>query len=193
MSVTAGAPTVAADYAAIRAALDVLCEPNAVAELRIMTRGGGIASGYYDDFDALARDAARWSDRNAEGCYVTLNPVNAALLARSPNGVRERAKHTTSDADVLRRTRLLVDLDARRPAGISATDDEHAAALERARAVRDWLAARGWPRTVRAIPATEGISSTGSSCRTTRAPRWCERHSTPWPSSSVMGAWQWIA
>src|SRR5262249_13671317 len=61
------------------------------------------------------------------------------------NHLTEWAKHTTNDADVLRGSRLLVDLDPVRPAGISATDEEHALAIEQAHAVRGWLTERGWP------------------------------------------------
>ena len=55
------------------------------------------------------------------------------------------AKHTASDGDIVRRCWLFIDFDPVRPAGISATDAEHEAALERARRCRDWLHARGWP------------------------------------------------
>jgi len=80
------------------------------------------------------------------GVYVTLNPVKPALLARAANKVKPYAKATTSDADVLVRRWLLFDLDAARPAGISSTDAEHAAALEAARRCTDWLVAQGVPR-----------------------------------------------
>jgi hypothetical protein len=135
--------TAAADVTEIRRALALLVEPGAVAELRVPTPRG-VTSGYYRDVDALVRDAARMSGR-AEGVYATLNPVTPALLARSPNRLTERARYTTADRDVVRRGRILVDLDPVRPAGISSTDAEHAAALDRAGSIRDALAARGWP------------------------------------------------
>jgi hypothetical protein len=43
---------------------------------------------------------------------------------------------------------MLVDLDPKRPAGISASDAEHKAALTRAGAVRDWLAAAREPEVI---------------------------------------------
>lgn len=134
-----------ADLAEIRRALALLVEPDAVVELRVPNAGrAGAASGYFDDFDALAAAAARWSGR-AEGVYLTLNPAIPALLARSPNRVAESARHTTSDADVLHRRRMLFDLDPVRPAGISSTDDEHAAAIARASVIRACLGEHGWP------------------------------------------------
>ena len=88
-------------------------------------------------------------DRRAErppNVYVTLNPCVPSLLARSENRVRDRAKVTTSDKDIERRRWLLIDLDPVRPADISSSDAEHAAALERARDVRRVLTEEsGWP------------------------------------------------
>ena len=84
----------------------------------------------------------------AQGIYVTLNPVAPALLARAANHVIEWAKHTTSDADIQGRIWLPIDFDPVRPSGISSTDAEHTAALERAQACRGWLASLGWPQSV---------------------------------------------
>jgi AAA domain len=77
------------------------------------------------------------------GVYITLNPVNPDLLARGVNRVREFVKATTTDVDVLHRRWLLIDCDPVRPSDISATDDEHAQALERVRTVQTWLAGFG--------------------------------------------------
>jgi hypothetical protein len=141
--ITTAAPP--ADLAEIRRALGVLLEPGATAELRVLHAGrDGTVSGYFDDPDALAREAARWSGR-APGVFVTLNPVVPALLARAANRVRGRAEQTTSDRDVLRHRWLPIDLDPVRPAGISATEAEHGAALIAAQAVRAELRAVGWP------------------------------------------------
>lgn len=138
----AAEPVSAADRAIART-LDTLLVPGTVAELRIPATRRGTISGYYDDRDRLAADAARWNGQ--ANVYVTLNPTAPALLARSANRLSEYSKHTTSDADILARTRLPIDFDPVRPAGISATDEEHAAALARARECADWLARQGWP------------------------------------------------
>lgn len=141
----------------IRRALALLVEPGAVVELRVPNAGrAGAASGYFDDLDALAAAAARWSGR-APGVYLTLNPVAPALLARAVNRVREHARETTSDCDILRRVRLMFDFDSERPPGISATEDEHAAALDRAREAREWLCAElGWPAPILADSGNGG-------------------------------------
>ena len=60
----------------------------------------------------------------------------------------------------------MIDTDPVRKAGISSTDDEHAAALERAASIRAWLAARGWREPVTADSATARTYSTGLTYRT---------------------------
>lgn len=132
----------------IRAALGVLFStPDELHELRVPNTPKRTASGYFDDLDALSRAAARL-DRVASGVYVTLNPVLPALKARAANRTVEYARYTTADRDVTRRRWLPVDLDARRPAGISASDAEHDAALARSRAIHHWLREQGWPEPV---------------------------------------------
>ncbi len=130
--------------AEIRSGLEILLGEG-VHELRIPKAGRArTVSGYYDDLDALARNAEKWDSR-APGVYVTLNPCVDALLARSMNHARENAETTTSDRDIARRTRLLIDLDPVRPSGIASTDAEHDAALDRARAIRSDRSEQGWP------------------------------------------------
>ena len=80
--------------------------------------------------------------------YITLNAVRRDLLARAANRVVAHARNTTKDEDIVRRRWCPIDFDAVRPAGISATDGEHQAALDRARQCRDWLCEQGWPEPV---------------------------------------------
>lgn len=136
------------DRQEIDRALAVLYQPGDVVELRIpKTDHQGTISGYFDDPQKLARALA---SQNGSGIYTTLNPVTPALLARSANHVREKARTTTSDKDIAARRWLLVDCDPVRPADISASDKEHEAALERARDIRAVLTEEGWPMPVMA-------------------------------------------
>jgi len=124
-------------------ALSVLAEPGQVVELRVLgLNGRRIDSGYFTDFEKLARAAASYSGR-AEGIYVTLNPLHPALLARSSNRVTEYAKTTSSDKDVSRRRWLFVDFDPVRLAGISSSEEEHVAAIARAKVCQAWLQTQG--------------------------------------------------
>lgn len=134
----------------IRHTLAVLFNPGQVVELRVLHVGGkdkNTTSGYFDDHHLLAETAAR-CDGKGTGVYVVLNQIDPALLARRANRVEPWAKLTTADHDVIRRRWLPVDFDCVRPAGISATDAEHGAALERAQECAEKLTAEGWPTPV---------------------------------------------
>jgi hypothetical protein len=65
-----------------------------------------------------------------------LNPVKPVLLARAKNRLQKGLKNLTTDADVIEWRWLYIDCDPVRPAGISSTDAEHAAALQRAQVIR---------------------------------------------------------
>uniref|UniRef100_A0A6M3J5M4 Putative helicase n=2 Tax=viral metagenome TaxID=1070528 RepID=A0A6M3J5M4_9ZZZZ len=129
--------------------MSVLFQPGQVAELRFPTRRGW-GGGWFDDLSQLAAAAKKASDAGARSVYVTLNPVKPALLARCANRVQEQTKTATSDNDILTRRWLPIDLDPVRPADVSATDEEHEAALEMARQLSAWLTARSWPEPVMA-------------------------------------------
>jgi AAA domain len=108
------------------------------------------AFGFFDSAEAAvavlpALEAAEWP-----AIYVSLNPVTPSLIARASNQIKpaSRKSASTSDHDVERRTALLIDLDPVRPAGISSTDEEHAAALARATEIRGRLCELGWPEPI---------------------------------------------
>ena len=116
-----------------------------VHEVRIPKAGRrGTIAGYFDDAERLA-DAVLAIDGTVPGVYLTLNPCNPALLARSANRLEERAQVTTSDADILRRRWLLIDFDPVRPAGISSTKREHGWAVSAACGAWDDLRGAGFP------------------------------------------------
>lgn len=74
--------------------------------------------------------------RSCTGVYVTLNRLRADLVGYA------------SDGDVIRRVRLLIDIDPTRPADTNATDAEKAAARAVAEAIRAELRRRGWPEPI---------------------------------------------
>ena len=105
-------------------------------------------SGYFDDPEQLASAAAAIDQ--ADGIYLVLNPVRPELLARAANHTTSEKIAGTSDRDIVFRRGMLVDLDPARPSGISSTEAEHQAALDRARTIRDALRQAGWPEPVMA-------------------------------------------
>lgn len=128
--------------------LELLWQPGDVREVRIPDTGYGSRAGYFDDPARAAAAVAEWDGR--ANVYVTLNPVRPDLLARAVNRL-DKLKSTTADVDITGRRWLLVDVDPKRPAGVSATDAESAAALDVARAVWRYLDAESWPKPLVAL------------------------------------------
>lgn len=132
----------------VAGALGLFLPAGGVVEVRALgVERGGTVSGYFDDREAALAAAGQFAAR-AEGVYVTLNPVDAACLARANNRLRTFARTTTTDDDIVERRWLFVDLDSVRPRGVSATEAEFRAALQRAREVRAFLREVGWPAPV---------------------------------------------
>lgn len=128
--------------------------------LHVQPNGRGFPrtlSGYFRDHTKLAAEAAKHS-MAAQGAYITINPVNVDLLARSANRVRVAGKDfpLTTDADITARGWLPIDLDPVRPRGISATEEEHELAIARARQIRDALRTEGWPSPILADSGNGG-------------------------------------
>src|SRR5438105_4918114 len=81
-------PHLAPDPNEIRRALQLLFQRGDIVELRVPKAGrDGTISGYFDNADLLLTSALN-IDGKAAATYVTLNPVDPALLARSANRVR---------------------------------------------------------------------------------------------------------
>jgi len=137
----------------LRDAVSLLAGPGQVVEVRALT-DQFTHSGYFSDPAALLRAVEPLdADNSVHGIYVTLNEVNPALLSRRANRIKMRLgkkDSTTSDADILRRCWLPVDIDPLRPSGVSSTDEEHGLALAKAEEVARWLAGLGFPDPVRA-------------------------------------------
>jgi hypothetical protein len=129
----------------------IICSPGEVYEVRALdTLRGAIVSGYYKDQERLAHDSKRCtSDLKAHGTYMTINPCQPQLLNRAINRLREYVKKdTTSDSNISRRRWIPLDFDPVRAGGVSgiaATEKEHAAALAKAREVREFLTSREFP------------------------------------------------
>jgi len=138
--------------AEIRRTLAALA-PDGVVEVRALA-DYATHSGYFDDPEALARQVeALCVDTSVAGIYITLNEVNPALLSRRANRIKMRLSKkdaTTSDADIIRRRWLPVDIDPVRPSGVSSTEEEHEAALAAADRIAAYLAEQGFPDPVRA-------------------------------------------
>jgi hypothetical protein len=130
-----------ANFAEIERGISVLFRPGNVVEVRIPKTRAGVVAGYFDDHAALAV-ALHQADAKCRpaGIYYVLNQIEPALLGRAYNRLKEHAEYTTADNNILRRLWFPIDLDPVRPAGVSSSDEEHAAAIARARVMSTDLA-----------------------------------------------------
>ena len=117
-----------------------------VLEVRILNSSNGTISGYYSDYVKLVQDIEQYIEKY--NIYFTLNPVKKELLARAENRLKLYARTTTADADIEKRKILMIDLDAKRPAEISSSDEEHQKAMDKAVEVKVFLTEQGWPEPV---------------------------------------------
>jgi len=91
-----------------------------------------------EDLGRGVSQIAQVTGHHAGGVYIVGNPLTPALLGRG-HGRFYRAKSTASDADVLHRHLLFIDIDSARPSAINATAEEAEVAVARARATAGWL------------------------------------------------------
>ena len=106
-------------------------------------------SGYFDNGLEMGAALNKLTG-TAPAVYITLNPVNPDLKARACNRLKEKSRETTSDADIVKRDWILVDVDPQRPAGISSTEEEKAKSMEVTVQVYQWLAEQGFSASVTA-------------------------------------------
>lgn len=120
--------------------------PNGVFEIRLLHHNSKrIDSGYFDS-PQRAADAIMSLENHYQGVYITPNPVMPDVLARSANRISTHSQITTLDGDILERRWLLVDIDPKRPKGISSTDAERDRALALANLIAITLSIDyGWP------------------------------------------------
>lgn len=113
-------------------------------------RARGTVSGYFNDAGAFAEAAQNLDKAKAKGVYYTLNPCNPALLARASNRLIANPKNTTQDNDIVCLRWLPIDLDPKRPAGISSTEEELQAAIELGKSIAAWMEGKmGFSRAIR--------------------------------------------
>ena len=105
----------------------------------------GTASGYFQDQNLAFKMGLALDDHaDASGVYVTLNPCLDDLLARANHRIQANGKGV-KDAEITRICNLLIDIDPKRPEGISSTDDEHQSAIDTALRIKEESMSNGCP------------------------------------------------
>lgn len=125
--------------------------PGEVVEIRILGaygqnqawegRASGVVSGFFDNAEDFATAVLKLEQLNLKGIYFTLHPGVPALIARACNRMVsvDKSRPLTGNSDIACIRWLLVDVDPIRPAGISSSDSELAAAKEVAEKVVEFL------------------------------------------------------
>jgi P4 family phage/plasmid primase-like protien len=131
-----------------RAAEEVYLRGGTVAEIRGLGSERGFTktvSGWFDDPEAFV-EAANKLEGADYAVYATLNPCPESLLARAYNKLAPgKDAGSTSDTAIERRRWLPIDLDPKREANISSSEEERAEAHRRAKLIRGDLQDRGIP------------------------------------------------
>jgi putative DNA primase/helicase len=129
------------DSAALSAFLDIFLDPSrGCAEIRVLEASIDSRTNRVVPHDVFQSTIAVWGDDPAHlvheaarirgiSAYLTVNPVNPALKARADR--LKKARATTRDDDIVCLRWLYLDFDVERPDGISSTEVERQAALER--------------------------------------------------------------
>lgn len=109
------------DERQIRYTFELLKKPEDVIEVRCITSRSNY-SGYFKNVDNIIKELPRYSNGNV---YFVLNKISDGCYSREQHETFvEKAKNTTSDGDISLREWLLIDVDPKRPSGVSSTNEE---------------------------------------------------------------------
>jgi hypothetical protein len=132
--------------------------PEQVVEVRCLrvgdgTRGGSTWSGHFRGTEVeLMCEAASKLSGHCGGVYFTLNPIRPdKFVSKQPRLGPCSPSDTATDADILERRWVLVDIDPKRAKGFekeSATDAEKQCAFEAAKEIRNWMDEFGYPKPI---------------------------------------------
>ena len=122
---------------------------NCYVEARLLGTSSGIISGYFNDEQKFIAEMIKYSGK-VKGVYITLNPIAELPANIKANILHTHAKTTTKDKDITCRKWLLVDVDPKRPADTSSTEDEFNAAVEVAEQVKVFTDEQGWSKPIEA-------------------------------------------
>lgn len=114
-------------------------------EIRILD-GKRTYSGYFTDVERIVNAIQPFDNSPQAQIYFTLNVINSACSSRAQwnKMLLVNREPTTGDNDIVGRTHVLIDLDPRRPAGVSSSDGELEAAHVKAVAVYRFLLEQGF-------------------------------------------------
>lgn len=130
------------DEKQLRCWFDIMKNNNKLTEVRLIG-DNKIASGYFTNIDTLIREIKPYlADFNA---YFTINSISPECYGRQQHDkIVMRPKNTTTDAEIVGRDYVFLDLDAHKVAGVNATDAEVEKTQKKANEVYRFLVNNGF-------------------------------------------------
>jgi hypothetical protein len=120
--------------------IDRLYTPEELLALVLLDGGKGYGKqsiGFYRDHDEFYKAVGYLNARG--NLYINLNRLHPDLYGRAANRVKPYSETRFTDAEVIWRPRLCVDIDPVRLSGINSTDAELQAAIELGARVYDYI------------------------------------------------------
>ena len=114
-------------------------------EIRVLD-GKRTYSGYFTDVEKIIKAVVPFDSSPHAQIYFTLNRINDACYGRAQKDkmIAVGKEPTTGDSDIVGRTHVLIDLDPKRPAGVSSSNEELEKAHVKAVEVFRFLIAQGF-------------------------------------------------
>ena len=132
------------DEAEIRRTISTMKPDRELFEIRIID-GKWNVSGYFTDADTLIRELRRIRMRPNANIYITLNAIKQECYSRKQRDVLiEGATPTTNDNDIQGLEWLMIDIDPKRAAGTSSSNEQIEKAKSKAGIIYTYLKHRGW-------------------------------------------------
>lgn len=130
------------DEAEVYRWFDIMKNNSDLVEIRLIG-SNKTASGYFTNAKTLIEAIKPYTETH--NIYFTLNKIDPACYGREQRDrILQRVKNTTSDAEILCRDWVLVDLDARRLSGVCSTNEEAIKAYEKGKEVYKFLMDNGF-------------------------------------------------
>ncbi|MDD3307943.1 MAG: hypothetical protein PHO29_12710 [Acetobacterium sp.] len=125
-------------------ALKTFKNDDLLVEVRILNTDKGTVSGYFNDFNQLETSIKPYDGKY--NIYNTISTINPSVFSYGTlNKLKEHATTTTKDADITAYQFVFIDIDPIRPSGVSATDEEKAAALVVSEQLKAYFKEMGLP------------------------------------------------
>ena len=135
------------DETEVRKAITTIKGDDRLFDIRIIPGRGKPISGYFKSADK-AVDCLKKQNLKDTNVYIVLNAIDEGCYDRDQKDKFLMSASSTSDNDIVAREWLLVDLDPKRPKGISSTQEQIDKAKDKAGKIHNFLLEQGLPRPI---------------------------------------------